>query len=546
MQAITEKTGGGQTTGGPQTGFRRCLGVPITRSASCDSEHCEVNLLYGCWDDYDVQEVVGQGHYSIIYKARHLPTGATVAVKKVLNLSRPDRLDEEVLNLQMLFSARHTLRAVDVLPGDGETFVGAIVTPYVPTAFLGVRLSLREARWLTNQLTEAVADMHNLSIMHRDICPNNVLLLPPEPTLQPAPVGELVLADFGLAKLRTDPSEPYNPDVGTRFYRAPELVMGFPHYGPEVDVWGLGCWAASALLGRVPLFVDEPVATLGKRARCGSDEEMPLPRRRWPARERELRAIARIRGKASVLAVAGEVQEWAENTLRDEPFAGEGTLERLCHAARLPQDATRFLMACLTVDPAQRPTAAQLLTHPFLLDCGATCCCCSSTAATAATAATVHDRVAQRVLATRANPCLLTFVDLGMVGQPEPEAQLRPRTLSLHMDTEARPVDGSTVSSAGSLHEEVRCWRAADNLTTCGDDTDTCGDDMSCGDTCGDGDTCRNEDVEVDVDVDDVEAGGDFLDRLARKAGAAVVSNLFEKSADAAGNMTYLRGGTTL
>ena len=79
------------------------------------------------------------------------------------------------------------------------------------------------------QLINAIDFCHMHEIIHRDIKPENLLT---------NSNGILKLCDFGFA--RTIPSKGVNMTdyVATRWYRAPELILGCDSYGKKVDVWG--------------------------------------------------------------------------------------------------------------------------------------------------------------------------------------------------------------------------------------------------------------------------------------------------------------------
>jgi serine/threonine protein kinase len=46
---------------------------------------------------------------------------------------------------------------------------------------------------------------------------------------------------FNIYSEFADPGEAFTDYVATRWYRAPELLVGDTQYGPKVDVWALGC-----------------------------------------------------------------------------------------------------------------------------------------------------------------------------------------------------------------------------------------------------------------------------------------------------------------
>lgn len=83
-----------------------------------------------------------------------------------------------------------------------------------------------------------------LQIMHRDVKPENVLV---------SPRGVIKLCDFGFARIVTGPNESCTDYVATRWYRAPELLVGDPRYGRAVDTWAAGCLYAEMLTGE-PIF----------------------------------------------------------------------------------------------------------------------------------------------------------------------------------------------------------------------------------------------------------------------------------------------------
>lgn len=68
--------------------------------------------------------------------------------------------------------------------------------------------------------------------------------------------GVVKLCDFGFARLMAQPGEVYTDYVATRWYRAPELLVGDTKYGRAVDIWAVGSLVSELLTGE-PLFPGE-------------------------------------------------------------------------------------------------------------------------------------------------------------------------------------------------------------------------------------------------------------------------------------------------
>eukprot|EP00075_Anas_platyrhynchos_P028145 XP_027317398.1 cyclin-dependent kinase 15 [Anas platyrhynchos] len=94
------------------------------------------------------------------------------------------------------------------------------------------------------QLLRGLAYIHQQHILHRDLKPQNLLI---------SCLGELKLADFGLACAKFIPSQTYSSEVVTLRYRPPEVLLGATDYSSDLDIWSAGCIFVEMIQGQ-PVF----------------------------------------------------------------------------------------------------------------------------------------------------------------------------------------------------------------------------------------------------------------------------------------------------
>ena len=99
-------------------------------------------------------------------------------------------------------------------------------------------LTLAQSKSYALQLMRGLAFIHSQNIIHRDLKPSNLLI---------SPSRRLKIADFGLARLKSE--RPMSHQVGTRWYRAPELLYSAKQYDYGVDLW-----AAGTIIGELYTF----------------------------------------------------------------------------------------------------------------------------------------------------------------------------------------------------------------------------------------------------------------------------------------------------
>ncbi|KMZ90924.1 mitogen-activated protein kinase 1 [Plasmodium vivax Mauritania I] len=205
---------------------------------------------------YDVLRKIGKGAYGVVYKARCKKNRKIVAVKKIFgafqNSTDAQRTFREIMFLHQLNGHDNIITLMDVIRAKNDNDI-YLVFDYMETDLHEViKADLLEEihkRYIIYQLLRALKYIHSGMLLHRDIKPSNILL---------NSECHIKVGDFGLARsISTDLSEnkiPVLTDyVATRWYRAPEILLGSTNYTEGVDMWSLGCIMGELLLGR-PLF----------------------------------------------------------------------------------------------------------------------------------------------------------------------------------------------------------------------------------------------------------------------------------------------------
>jgi serine/threonine protein kinase len=213
---------------------------------------------------YELREKLGMGTFGLVFTARDTELERDVALK-VLN---PAHITNRDVLLRFLQEARASARISH--PGIVTVFdCGRIPTTFGETAFITMellagesvtsrinrsgRLAPEAACEIARQVASALDAAHRADVLHRDLKPDNIYLVP-DPAV---PSGERVkVIDFGLAKLGRHGHTMMNTVFGTPRYMSPEQCRSSGEIDQRSDIYSLGCILFELVTGRTPFDGD--------------------------------------------------------------------------------------------------------------------------------------------------------------------------------------------------------------------------------------------------------------------------------------------------
>ncbi|HWO25891.1 MAG TPA: serine/threonine-protein kinase [Kofleriaceae bacterium] len=215
--------------------------------------------------NYRITAVIGEGGMGTVYRAVHEVLGRPVAVKLLLPeiSSSRDMVTRFFNEARAVAAIKHPgiVEAYDFgfLPDDRAYIIMELLEGESLASRLGraTRMPRLQVLHIARSVARALHAAHEAGIVHRDIKPDNIFLVPDPEVV----TGERVkLLDFGIAKLGTDGTERgltrTGAVMGTPTYMSPEQCRGAGVVDRRADIYALGCILYQMLCGRPP-FVAE-------------------------------------------------------------------------------------------------------------------------------------------------------------------------------------------------------------------------------------------------------------------------------------------------
>lgn len=291
-----------------------------------NSENNSVIKDEGIYKDYIIKnETIGQGAFATVKKVIERSSGDSYAVK-IINRRRAIHAGGKGAmlgvnrELEILRKLDHpNIVRLKSFYEDVENYY--LVMELVPGGdlmdFVAVNGAIGEdaTQVITKQILDGIAYVHRMGISHRDLKPDNILIMQDDPIL-------VKITDFGLAKI-SDNTTFMKTFCGTLAYVAPEVITGkydlqqsqgsSINYSNLVDIWSLGCLVYVLLTSHLP-FNGRTQSQMFQKIKSGEFHESPL------------------------------------------------------NSYKISSEGREFLSCCLQVDPKMRITAEKALKHPWISD----------------------------------------------------------------------------------------------------------------------------------------------------------------------------------
>ena len=297
------------------------------------------DIIDEVFEKYDVIQRIGRGRSGVVYKAFDKSLQTQVAIKRVYEVfklkTEAERFLREIKLLEFLGRHPNVIKLHNVLRSDKD-FDLYLVFDYMEANLFNVirakMLSEQHVKLITYQLLKAVKFIHSVDLINRNLKPNNILVNSD---------CKIKIDDFSLAKPlnSVDDFNLITDYVATRWYRAPELLLGSTKVGKPADVWSVGCILGEMLNGKT---VFPGTCTLN-----------------------QLNLIVSLTGfpsKDDIQDIQGTLTGLLESVKKITPrFLNEVFIEA-------SYDAVDLLTKLLHFNPKKRFTVDEALAHPFFAE----------------------------------------------------------------------------------------------------------------------------------------------------------------------------------
>lgn len=238
---------------------------PILKTYNMGVETFEVT------ERYQIKKILGSGTYGLVVLAYDSEKKKDVAIKKIKNTFTQDLLYQKRI-LREIKVMRHIqqvnqgnghpniINILDLIPPKSfdefqDIYIVMDCMPFDLKKFMGSKnnhYTEENTRYFIYNILCGIYGIHSANILHRDLTPSNILL---------DEDVNIKICDFGLARGLEENHKMSTPYVVARWYRSPELLLGYESANKPLDMWSVGCIMAELIQepNRRPLFPGESV-----------------------------------------------------------------------------------------------------------------------------------------------------------------------------------------------------------------------------------------------------------------------------------------------
>nr|XP_046266036.1 serine/threonine-protein kinase 10 [Scatophagus argus] len=220
--------------------FSKILRLPTIEIKKKSKQYEHVRRDINPNDIWEILGELGDGAFGKVYKARNKETGALAAAKQI-ETKCEDELEDYMVEIDILAKCdhRYIVKLLDAFYHDNTLWIMIEFCPggAVDATMLELDRGLTEPqiKVVCRQMLEALVYLHSMKIIHRDLKAGNILLMLD---------GDIKLADFGVSAKNNKTLQRRDSFIGTPYWMAPEVVMcetmKDSPYDYKADIWSLG------------------------------------------------------------------------------------------------------------------------------------------------------------------------------------------------------------------------------------------------------------------------------------------------------------------
>ncbi|RDX50890.1 kinase-like protein [Lentinus brumalis] len=287
-------------------------------------------------DRYEIVRRIGGGRYSEVFEGID-SSNEEPCVIKVLKPIAKKKIKREIKILRNLAGGPNVIRLMDTVH-DPPSRSNSLVMEYVENTDwknLYAALTEMEIKFYLFQLLRALDFVHSRGIIHRDVKPGNIMF---DRTRR-----KLRLIDWGLAEFY-HPGTELHPRVASRYFKGPELLVGYKHYDYSLDLWSVGTILAALIFRREHFF----------RGRDNEDQLLKI-----------VKVLGTDDFERYLTTYGLYLQTYNDGLLQSYPRQPWSRFMTLDNRQNVSADGLDLLDKLLRYNPQERATAAEALAHSF-------------------------------------------------------------------------------------------------------------------------------------------------------------------------------------